>query len=213
MDGLIKEMLEGSIVTIEIFFLVIVLSVPLGLCITFLYMSKNVVVQKVTAFYILLMRGTPLLLQLFFFYYGLPYIPVIGKYLVFTRFWACIVAFVLNYAAYFAEIFRGGLLAVDIGQYEAAKVLGFTKFQTLRKIVIPQMFRVTLPSISNEAIILVKDTALVSAISVAELLKVTNSAVSSTASVTPFFIAGIFYLVMSYVVTVFFKFLERKYAF
>lgn len=213
MDGMIREMISGSIVTIEIFLIVIAFSIPLGLIITFLYISKNKVVSKITSFYILVMRGTPLLLQLFFFYYGLPNLPIVGDYLVFSRFNACIVAFILNYAAYFAEIFRGGLLAVDKGQYEAAKVLGFTKIQTLQKIVIPQMFRVVLPSISNESIILVKDTALVSAISVSELLRVTNNAVNTSASITPYIVAGFFYLGMSYVVTVFFHKLEDKYRF
>lgn len=213
MNSLIREMVSGSIVTIEIFIVVILFSIPLGLITTFLYISKNKFISKITALYILIMRGTPLMLQLFFFYYGLPNLPVIGKHLVLSRFVACIVAFILNYGAYFAEIFRGGLLAVDKGQYEAAKVLGFTKFQTLKKVVLPQMFRVVLPSISNEAIILVKDTALVSAISVSELLRVTNNAVNATSSVTPFVIAGLFYLGMSYVVTVIFHYLEKRYSF
>lgn len=210
----IPQMLTGCELTLKLFFITIVLSMPLGLCLTFLYTTKNPVINKIVGFYILIMRGTPLLLQIFFVYFGLPYMPFIGKYLVIKdRFTAGAIAFILNYAAYFAEIFRGGLLSVDKGQYEAAKVLGLTEMQTRTKIVLPQMFRIALPAISNEAIILIKDTALITAIGLTDLLKVTQSIVNRTTNISAFVVAAAFYLVMSYVLTVVFRFIEKKFAY
>ena len=211
--GMLLQMAKGSLVTMQIFAVTLALSVPLGFLLTLACIGKNKLLRKVTGFYILLMRGTPLLLQMFFVCFGLPFLPVVGKYLVFNRFTACAIAFVLNYAAYFAEIFRGGLLAVDKGQYEAAKVLGLGKFHTFVKIVIPQMVRVSLPAISNETIILVKDTALVTAIALQELLHVTKSIVNATANIMPYAVAAVFYLAMSYVLTRAFSWLEKKFAF
>ena len=208
----IPQMAEGCLLTLKLFAVTIVFSVPLGLLLTFLYTSKNKVVTKLISIYILLMRGTPLLLQIFFVYFGLPYLPVIGKYVtISSRFTAGAVAFIFNYAAYFAEIFRGGLLSVDKGQYEAAKVLGLSETQTRFKIVLPQMFRISLPAVSNEAIILIKDTALVTAIGLVDLLKVTKTIVNKTTNVSAFLVAALFYLVMSYILTLVFKFLEKKF--
>ncbi len=210
----IPLMLQGCGLTVKLFFIVILLSLPLGLAATFLYTGKNVVIRKIMGFYILIMRGTPLLLQVFFIYFGLPFVPKIGQYLTINdRFIAACTAYVLNYAAYFAEIFRGGLLSVDKGQYEAAKVLGMSESQTTFKIVLPQMIRISLPAVSNEAIILIKDTALVTAIGLADLLKVTNNIVNRTTNITAFIVAACFYLVMSYLLTVFFRNLEKKFAF
>jgi len=213
LTDMLIQMAKGSVVTMQLFAVTLALSIPLGFLLTLAYMSKNKPLKKITGFYILVMRGTPLLLQMFFVYFGLPFVPGVGKFLVFDRFMACSVAFVLNYAAYFAEIFRGGLLAVDKGQYEAAKVLGLGRAHTFTKIVIPQMVRVSLPAISNEAIILVKDTALVTAIALQELLHVTKSIVNTTANIAPFMLAAVFYLVMSYALTLVFKLLEKKFAF
>ncbi|MDR2904165.1 MAG: amino acid ABC transporter permease [Clostridiales bacterium] len=213
LDKMLLQMLEGSYATAGLFFITLLLSLPLGLGLMLLYVSKNKIVKNVTGFYILIMRGTPLLLQMFFIYFGLPYLPGIGVYLQVGRFFACAVAFVLNYAAYFAEIFRGGLLAIDQGQNEAAKVLGLNKTQTLVKIILPQMIRVSLPSISNEAIILVKDTSLMTALGVVELLGATKNIVNNTFSVMPFGIAAIFYLVMSWALTLFFRKMEQRYSF
>lgn len=208
-----QQMLQGCVITLELFAITIVLSIPFGLLITFLYTSKNRAVTKVVGLYVLIMRGTPLLLQIFFVYYGLPYMPVVGKYLTFSNFTAGAVAFVFNYAAYYAEIFRGGLLSVDKGQYEAAKVLGMTEWQTKSKIVLPQMFRIALPSVANEAIILLKDTALITAIGLSDLLKVTKSIVNRTTNISAFAVAALFYLVLSYVLTVIFKKLEKKFSY
>lgn len=209
----ISQMAIGSLLTIELFFVTIIISIPFGLCITFLYISEIKIINKLCGFYILIMRGTPLLLQIFFIYYGLPSVPFIGKYLIFDRFQAGAVAFILNYAAYFAEIFRGGLLSIDKGQYEASKVLGLSDIQTKLKIIFPQMFRVSLPAISNEAIILVKDTALITTLGLSDLLNVTKTIVNSTTNVTPFIVAAVFYLLMSYVLTIFFRKLEIKFSY
>ncbi|MCL6458071.1 MAG: amino acid ABC transporter permease [Gorillibacterium sp.] len=208
-----KPMLEGARTTILLFFIAILLSLPLGLCLTMMAKSRFRVVSTLANGYIYIMRGTPLLLQLLFICFGLPVLPVIGQYLVLDRFVAACLGFVLNYAAYFAEIFRGGLLAIDRGQYEASQVLGLSKWQTMTRVVIPQMFRVALPSVSNEAITLVKDTALLYAVAVPELLHYAQTAVNRDFSITPFFIAGIIYLLMTLLLTWFFKGLEKRFKF
>lgn len=210
----VPQMLIGCRLTVKLFLVTIVLSIPLGLILTFLYTGKNWIVKKVVGFYILIMRGTPLLLQIFFIFFGLPFVPVIGPYLVIEdRFTAGAIAFVLNYAAYFAEIFRGGILSVDKGQYEAAKVLGISEIQTKFKIVIPQMFRISLPAVANETIILLKDTALITTLGLSDLLKVTNDIVNRTTEVGAYALAAAFYLVLSYVLSILFKKLEKKFAF
>jgi len=206
-------LLKGVGITISLFFITIILSIPIGLAATFLSKSKNSVLRLITRGYVFIMRGTPLMLQLFFFYYGLKFIPGIGPYLSMSRFMAACVAFVLNYAAYFCEIFRGGLLAVDIGQYEAAQVLGLNRLQTTLRIILPQMFKVSLPSVSNEAITLIKDTALVTAIGLTDLLHFTKSMVNTHVSVIPYFIAAVFYLVMTFGLTKIFNWLEKKFSF
>lgn len=210
----IRQMFEGCGLTIALFMVTIVFSIPLGLVLTFLYTGKNRVINKIVGFYILVMRGTPLLLQIFFVYYGLPFIPKIGQYLVISdRFTAGAIAFILNYAAYFAEIFRGGILSVDKGQYEAAKVLGISEIQTKFRIVMPQMFRISLPSVANETVILLKDTALITTIGLSDLLKVTTNIVNRTTNVSAYVVAAAFYLVLSYFLSILFKKLEKKFAF
>lgn len=159
------------------------------------------------------MRGTPLLLQLLFIVFGLPLLPVIGDYLVLDRFVAACLGFVLNYAAYFAEIFRGGLLAIDRGQYEAAQVLGFNKWQTMTRIILPQMFRVALPTVANESITLVKDTSLLYAVAVPELLHYAQTAVNRDFTIVPYFVAAVIYLVITLLLTMILKRIERKYQF
>lgn len=209
-------MTDGIKYTLEIFFVTIILSMPLGLMLTFFRTSKIKIVKAITGFYVWIMRGTPLLLQLFFFYYGLALIsdnPLVREVLTLTRMQAALVAFVLNYAAYFCEIFRGGLLAIDKGQYEAAKVLGLSKKQTLTKIVLPQLLRVTLPSISNESITLVKDTALVTAIGVTEILYFAKARVNADVNASAYLVAALFYLVMNFVLTKFFAYMEKKYSY
>ncbi|TKC14912.1 amino acid ABC transporter permease [Robertmurraya kyonggiensis] len=211
--SLLKPMLEGAQTTILLFIIAIVLSIPLGFLLTLAVNSKVKVLSYLSHGYIYVMRGTPLLLQLLFICFGLPMIPGVGEYLVLDRFVAATLGFVLNYAAYFAEIFRGGLLSIDKGQYEASKVLGMTKWQSLTRIIIPQMIRIALPAVANESITLVKDTALLYAVAVPELLHFAQTAVNRDFTIMPFFIAAIIYLVMTLVLSLFFKYLERKFKF
>ncbi|MFC7679407.1 amino acid ABC transporter permease [Paenibacillus sp. GCM10028914] len=206
-------MLEGAQKTILLFIIAILASIPLGFCFTLMVNSAIKPLVWFANTYIYVMRGTPLLLQLLFFVYGLPILPVIGEYLVMDRFVAASLAFVLNYAAYFAEIFRGGLLAIDKGQYEASQVLGLSRWQTTTRVILPQMFRVALPSVANESITLVKDTALLYAVAVPEILHFAQTAVNRDFKLLPFFVAGIIFLLMTLVLTLLFKYLERKFKF
>lgn len=212
-EMIILPMLEGAKITLLLFAIVIVFSLPLGFLLTLAVRSRFKPLSWLVQGFIYVMRGTPLLLQLLFICFGLPLIPVIGEYLVLDRFVAACVGFILNYSAYFAEIFRGGLLAIDKGQYEAAKVLGFSRFQTMTKIIIPQMIRVSLPPITNEAITLVKDTALLYAVAVPELLHFAQTAVNRDATIVPYFFAGLIYLIITLILTWILKRTERRYQF
>lgn len=205
--------LEGARTTILLFFIAIIASIPLGFGLTLMVRSAIKPLVWLANAFIYVMRGTPLLLQLLFFVFGLPLLPVIGEYLVMDRFVAASLAFVFNYAAYFAEIFRGGLLAIDKGQYEASQVLGLSRWQTTIRIILPQMFRVALPAVSNESITLVKDTALLYAVAVPEILYFAQTAVNRDVKLIPFFVAGVIYLLMTLVLTLLFKYLERKFKF
>ena len=212
-NTIVKPMLEGAQMTILLFIIAIIVSIPLGFLITLAVNSRIKPVSWLAHTYVYIMRGTPLLLQLLLICFGLPMIPVIGEYLIFDRFVAACIGFILNYAAYFAEIFRGGLLSIDKGQYEAAKVLGMNRWQTTTKIILPQMFRIALPAVANESVTLVKDTALLYAVAVPELLHFAQTAVNRDFTIVPFFIAGIIYLLITLVLTLFFKALERKFKF
>jgi polar amino acid transport system permease protein len=211
--SILKPMLEGAQATILLFIVAIIVSIPLGFLLTLIARSSIKPLAYLANAYIYLMRGTPLLLQLLFIVFGLPLIPVIGEYLVFDRFVAACLGFILNYAAYFAEIFRGGLLAIDKGQYEAAQVLGLNRWQTMRKVVLPQMFRIALPSVANESVTLVKDTALLYAVAVPELLHFAQTAVNRDFTIMPFVLAGIIYLLITLCLTMLFKWLERRLRF
>ncbi|MBJ8119685.1 amino acid ABC transporter permease [Bacillus sp. GL1(2024)] len=206
-------MLEGAQITVLLFLIAIVLTIPLGFLLTLAVRSSFKPLSWLAQSYIYLLRGTPLLLQLLFICFGLPMIPVIGEYLVMDRFVAACLGFILNYAAYFAEIFRGGLLAIDKGQYEASQVLGLNKWQTLTRIIIPQMFRIALPAVANESVTLVKDTALLYAVAVPELLHYAQTAVNRDFTIVPFFVAGLIYLIITIVLTMIFKWLERRFKF
>ena len=209
----IKPMLQGSQMTILLFLIAIVLSIPLGFLLTLAVKSSFKPLSWLAQAYIYVMRGTPLLLQLLVICFGLPMIPGIGQYLVLDRFTAACIGFVLNYAAYFAEIFRGGLLAIDKGQYEAAQVLGLNKFQTTTRVILPQMFRIAIPSLANESVTLVKDTALLYAVAVPELLHYAEAAVNRDFTIVPFFVAGVMYLIMTLILTLIFKWIERRFTF
>ena len=210
---ILKPMLEGAQTTILLFLIAIVVSIPLGFVLTLALRSSIKPISWLAQIYIYIMRGTPLLLQLLIITFGLPMIPVIGEYLILDRFVAATLGFILNYAAYFAEIFRGGLLGIDKGQYEAAKVLGFNKWQTTIKVILPQMFRIALPSVANESITLVKDTALLYAVAVPELLHFAQTAVNRDFTIIPFFVAGVIYLIMTIILSMFFKWLEKRFKF
>ena len=206
-------MLEGAQMTVLLFLIAIVVSIPLGFVLTMAVRSSIKPIALFAHSYVYLMRGTPLLLQLLFICFGLPMLPVVGEYLVLDRFVAACLGFILNYAAYFAEIFRGGLLAIDKGQYEASKVLGLNKWQTTTRIIMPQMFRVALPAVANESVTLVKDTALLYAVAVPELLHFAQTAVNRDFTIVPFFFAGIIYLIITSLLTVLFKWLEKRFKF
>lgn len=203
-------MFEGTSATLQMFFITIILSVPLGLLLALGRMSSNAGLRSSIATYIWVMRGTPLMLQLLFVYFGLPFVPVIGVRL--DDFPAALLAFSLNYAAYFAEIFRAGIQAIDKGQYEAARSLGMTYPQTMRRIILPQVIRHVLPPVSNETITLVKDTSLIYVLAMNDLLRTTRSLVQRDFNIMPFVVAGIFYLLMTLVLTVMFEKLEKKYS-
>ena len=203
---LLTEMLQGTLMTLRIFFSTLVFALPLGLLVSLGRMSKIKIINWPVRLFILIMRGTPLMLQLLFVFYGLK--PLFG--IQFDRVIAAQVAFALNYAAYFAEIYRGGIESIPDGQYEAAKVLGFNKKQTFFRIILPQVVKRIIPPMGNEFITLVKDTSLAQVIAVVELLKVTNNWVSSAVSMVPFVIAAVFYLVMNGVVTRCFTIAEKR---
>jgi polar amino acid transport system permease protein len=221
-------MLKGAGTSLEIFFLTLLFSLPLALLITFGRMSRNWALCGIVKFYILIMRGTPLILQIIFIYFAPKYLyaflftslsSVITSagfwsglrfVLSYNRFIAVIIAFTLNYAAYFAEIYRGGIESISRGQYEAAKVLGFTASQTFIRIILPQVIKRILPAAGNEIITLVKDTALAQVIGVAELFHAAQTAAARQFSTMPIFMAGVFYLLMNWVVTVALGRCEKK---
>ena len=213
MDYVLKIMpplIEGTGVTLQVFLITLLLSVPLGLGLALARISRFKSVSVAVNGYIWLMRGTPLMLQMLFIYFALPFVPVIGIRL--PDFPAAIVAFVLNYAAYFAEIFRAGIQSIERGQYEGARVLGLTYAQTMRRIVLPQVIKRILPPVSNETITLVKDTSLIYVLAMNDLLRAARGIVQRDFSTTPFIVAGAFYLLMTLVLTYGFQRLEKKYA-
>lgn len=200
-------MLEGSKVTLQIFFLTLVMALPLGLIVALARLSGLGVLRWAMEFYIWIMRGTPLMLQLLFVYFALPMVGVRLNDLA-----SALLAFTLNYAAYYAEIFRAGIQSIPRGQYEASKTLGFTYGQTMRHIIVPQMIARVLPPVSNETINLVKDTSLIYILAMNDLLRVARTIVQREFDMTPFFIAAVFYLVMTFLLTWGFKKLEAHYA-
>lgn len=199
-------MLKGSIMNIKIFALTLLFALPLGFIVAKGRMSKLWPVKTLVNIYIQIMRGTPLILQLIFVYFAPYYILGVS----YDRFTAVIIAFVINYAAYFAEIYRSGLQAIDKGQYEASRVLGFNKLYTFFHIILPQVFKIILPALAGEVITLVKDTALAQTIGVAELFRAAQNAASREFSTMPIFIAGVFFFVMNYLVSKFFNIVEDK---
>ncbi|MFW6280428.1 MAG: amino acid ABC transporter permease [Halanaerobium sp.] len=199
--------LKGSVVTFQLYLITALLSVLLGTAGALGKISKIPLLNSFLSFYTWVFRGTPLLLQLFFAYYGLP---VLG--ITLEPFPAAALTFTINYGAYFTEIFRGGIESIDNGQYEAAQVLGMNYRQTMSRIILPQTIKRVLPATSNEAINLVKDSALVAVIGLGDLLRAAKVAVTRDFSIIPFIIAAVFYLIISSVIVNIFRKLENKYS-
>ena len=205
----IVQQLFGSMgITMEIFFVTLITSLILGLGLALIRMSKNPILSVIAKFYISVMRGT-LMLQLLVVYFG-PFFIFGMQITPSYRLKAVLIGFALNYAAYFAEIYRSGIAAIPVGQYEAARMLGYSKTQTFAYIVMPQVIKRIIPPVANETITLVKDTSLAFTLAVAEVFTVTKQLVASQSSVVPFIVAGIFYYIFNLIVAVFFDYLEKK---
>ena len=197
--AMILKMSEGLGRTCAIFFLTLLFSLPLGLIVALLRMSKNKIVSGITSVYISILRGTPLMLQLIAVAYG-PFYLCGYSTLVKNKLLAIVIAFSLNYAAYFAEIYRGGIESMPVGQYEAAEVLGYSRFQTFMRIILPQVVKRILPSVTNEVITLVKDTSMAFSLAYMEMFSIGKQIANSQSSFLPFVIAGVFYYLMNMVV-------------
>lgn len=204
--NILPSLLEGAINTIKIFSITLAASIPLGIIIALLRLSKVKVLEFITRVYIWIMRGTPLLLQIVFIYFGLPIIGI-----TLDRFTAVIIAFFINYGAYFAEIFRSGIDSIDEGQKEGAKVLGLNSIQTFFRIILPQVVKRVLPTVANETITLIKDTSLVYVVGIGELLRAAKIASNRDATLIPLISAAIIYLLLTALLSRLFNRLEKKY--
>ena len=210
LESMVGLLLDGMVTSILIFLLTLLFSLPLGLLIAFGRMSGFAPLRWIMKVYISIMRGTPLMLQLIVVFFG-PYYIFGATLSPDYRFIAVIIAFSLNYAAYFAEIYRGGIEAIPKGQYEAAQVLGYNKIQTFFIIILPQVFRIILPSVTNEVITLVKDTSLSFVIAVPEMFTVAKQIAAADASIAALLVAGIFYYVFNVIVAFVMARLENRY--
>lgn len=205
--NIISQMLDGCWISFQVFIITIVLSIPLGILLSLGRVSGISILQKLIGFYVWVLRGTPLMLQIFFIYFVLPSVGI-----RLPDFESAILAFVLNYAAYFCEIFRAGIQAIPKGQYEAAHTLGMNYVQTMRRIILPQVIRVILPPISNETITLVKDTSLVYVLAMNDLMRTARNLVQRDFNIMPFIVAAVFYLLATLVLTMLFERLEKHYS-
>lgn len=203
---LIGILLEGLQVSLKIFILTLIFAIPLGIIVSVLRISKNKIIANITRLYILIMRGTPLLLQIICIYFAPYYLFRIS----YNRFIAVIIAFTLNYAAYFGEIFRGGIVSIPKGQWEVSFTLGLSKVKTFFIIILPQAIKRILPAISNEVITLVRDTSLAQVIGVSELFAFAQKQANYKFSIVPLLIAGLIYLIVSMILTYIFNYTERK---
>ena len=206
---IILQLAKGMGITVEIFFLTLLFSLPLGLVLSFGRMSKKGIMRGISKFYISVMRGTPLMLQLIVVYFS-PYYVFGIRISAGYRFTAVIIAFVLNYAAYFAEIYRSGIESMPVGQYEAAKVLGYNKVQTFFKIILPQVVKRILPPVTNETITLVKDTSLAFVLAEAEMFTIAKQIAAKETSIMPLMAAGVFYYIFNLIVAGFMEYMEKK---
>ena len=209
-NTMVSQLAGGMLVSTEIFVVTLVFSLPLGLLIAFGRMSKNKVLQGIVKTYISIMCGTPLMLQLMVVYFGPYYLLGIKIKSNNYRLIAAMIGFVINYAAYFAEIYRSGIQSMPNGQYEAAKLLGYSRSQTFFRIILPQVIKRILPSVTNEVITLVKDTSLAFTISVLEMFAIAKALASSQTSMIPFVAAGVFYYIFNLVVAVVMEWIEKK---
>ena len=206
---MISQLGVGMITSVEIFVLTLVFSLPLGLLVAFGRMSKIAPIRWITKIYISIMRGTPLMLQLMVVFFG-PYYIFGMRLSAEYRMIAVLIGFAINYAAYFAEIYRGGIESMPVGQYEAAKLLGYTKSQTFFRIILPQVVKRILPSVTNEVITLVKDTSLAFVLSVTEMFTMAKQIAAAQTSMTAFIAAGIFYYIFNLVVALAMEAIEKK---
>ena len=206
---MLAKLAEGMAKSVGIFGLTLLFSLTLGLVVTFGLMSKNGVLRNITKFYISVMRGTPLMLQLMVVYFG-PFYLFGMKLSTSYRFIAVIIGFALNYAAYFAEIYRSGIESMPTGQYEAARLLGYSRIQCFFVIILPQVIKRILPSVTNEVITLVKDTSLAFAISEMEMFNVAKGLAAASTSMVPLVIAGVFYYIFNFLVAFVMEFIEKK---
>ncbi|NFE95666.1 amino acid ABC transporter permease [Clostridium botulinum] len=206
--SLMPQILEGLKVTLEVFVLTLILSIPLGIVVALARTSKFLVLRKLTGIYVLIIRGTPLLLQIVVIFFGLPTMGI-----TFDRFTAAILAFVLNYAAYFGEIFRSGIISIDKGQYEAAEMLGLTSKDTFFRIILPQAIKRVIPPVANEITTLIKDTSLVYIIGLDELLKIAKIASNRDVTLIPLILAGAVYLVVIGILSKLLEKVEKKYEY
>ena len=206
---MVAQLASGMLISTQIFVITLLFSLPLGLVVAFGRMSKNRVISMIVKFYISIMRGTPLMLQLMVVYFG-PYYLFHIKVGSGYRLTATFIGFVINYAAYFAEIYRAGIESIPVGQYEAAEVLGYSKAQTFVKIILPQVVKRVLPPVTNETITLVKDTSMAFTISIAEMFTVAKQIGAAQTSVLPLLAAGVFYYIFNLVVASFMEYLEKK---
>ena len=206
---MLQQLSNGMVKSIGIFVLTLIFSLPLGLLISFGRMSKNKILQTIMKVYISIMRGTPLMLQLLVVYFGPFYLfgmKIGGSY----RYMAIIIGFALNYAAYFAEIYRSGIESMPVGQYEAAKVLGYSKVQCFVHIIFPQVVKRILPSVTNEVITLVKDTSLSFSLAYAEMFTIAKQIAASETYFMPFVVAGVFYYIFNLIVAVVMEYVEKR---
>lgn len=205
---ILPSLLRGTVISISLFALTLILSLPLGIPIALGENSRVPLIRWISKAYVYIFRGTPLMLQLFFFYFFFP----IYLNIRWEAFPTAVFTFVLNYAAYFAEIYRGGIKSIEVGQYEAAKSLGLSKAQTFKDIVLPQMTRIVLPPVSNEVITLVKDTALASVIALADLMKVAQGIVNRDGTLYAYLIAAGIYLIFTFIATLILNNMEKRYS-
>lgn len=210
-EMLIPMTIEGLKTTIGVFLVTLIFSLPLSIIVAKLRMSKNKTIANITGSYIYIMRGTPLLLQLMFIFFGFHYVPVIG--FAFGRYQAIFIAFILNYTAYFAEIFRGGINSINIGQVEASTVLGLSKTATFMKVILPQVIKNVMPSIGNEVITLIKDTSLVYILGVSDALKAAKSVSNTYSTFVPYIFIGLVYLIIIAFLTKLLGNIEKKFSY